>query len=290
MSHTLKKLPILGLVLSAALATTASHADTVNARCKLFPSGPNKASMVTPCTFSQRQGYIGVELLRGKRYDFSPLNKPGRYTDQNGDPVFRQPELGQHGIKFRMKAHTLYVYWIAAAKTLLTLPAANAPFAQQFSWGKIKFDVQSTNSTGPNMVIVTPSGLAIDNRPKEAQIQGQLVSAEVADINRDGSPELYLYIRSNENPPRMQLLAYSVNRGKSMSDIVLSAPSNKPEYSEGYRGWDQFSVVESSLVQRFPVFADQAADTEPSSVRQIRYRLFPGEANWQLVADKAEEF
>ncbi len=108
-------------------------------------------------------------------------------------------------------------------------------------------------------------------------------------INRNGFPELYLTIRTNDNPPRMQLLAYSVNCGKSMSDIYLVPLASKPEHAKGCRGWNQFAVVESSPIQRFPVFTEGAANNEPTSVRQIRYRLRPGEANWQLVADKVDE-
>jgi hypothetical protein len=88
----------------------------------------------------------------------------------------------------------------------------------------------------------------------------------------------------------MQLLAFSVNHGKSMSDIALPGLNGKPEYEKGYRGWDQFSVVESSLVRRFPVFTEMAADSEATSVRQIRYRLRPSEASWQLVEYKADEY
>jgi hypothetical protein len=272
------------------MAATASHADTVDARCELVPQGSKIAKQITSCTFSQRQGYISLQLPQGTRYDFSPQSRPGRYSDQNGELVVRQSGMGQRGMLFRMKAHMLYVYWTTAAKMLLTPPEATAPFAEQFSWGSIRFQVESANTPGSNKVVITPSGLAIDNRPVEAEILGQLVRGDVADTNRDGSPELYLYIRSNDTPPQMQLLAFSVNHGKSMSDIVLPGLNGKPEYARGYRGWDQFSVVESSLVRRFPVFTEMAADSQPTSVRQIRYRLRPSEASWQLVEYTVDEF
>ena len=220
----------------------------------------------------------------------------------------RHQGLGARGTIFRMKTQTLHVYWsaaglrpqspdaaqtarsAAAAKTLLTLPEASAPFAQNFRWGKIQFSVETANLPGHNKVRITPSGLSVNNQPLERQIAGQLLSGEVADINRDGSPELYLFVRSGDAVPRTQLLAFSVNRGKSLSDVHLAPLNGRPDLTRGYRGWDQFAVVESALVQRFPVFADQAADTEPSAVRQIRFRLSRGEASWQLLAGPAEEF
>jgi hypothetical protein len=81
-----------------------------------------------------------------------------------------------------------------------------------------------------------------------------------------------------------------VNQGKSLSTIHVAQLERRPDQLLGYRGWDQFAVVESSLVQRFPVFKSQAADSAPTSVRQIRYRLRQGEASWQLVADKVDDF
>ncbi len=308
-----KKLSLrCAVVVAVGLTAVSAQADTVNARCDIFARGSDKASLVTACTFSQRQGFIGVQLPQGTRYDFSPQDGPGRYTDQDGNPATRHKGLGTRGMIFRMKTQTLHVYWstaglkpsapdttqvarsAAAAKTLLTLPEASVPFALTYCWGKIQFKVESANlpghAPGHNTVRITPSGLTIDNQSLERQISGQLVRGEVADINRDGSPELYLYVRSSDALPRTQLLAFSVNRGKSMSDIYLAPLSARPDLTNGYRGWDQFAVVESALVQRFPVFADQAADSEPSAVRQIRYRLRQGEASWQLVADKADEF
>ena len=69
------------LSLAASLTAVSIHADTVNARCDIFPRGSDKASMVAACTFSQRQGFIGVQLAGGTRYDFAPQNGRGRYTD-----------------------------------------------------------------------------------------------------------------------------------------------------------------------------------------------------------------
>jgi hypothetical protein len=54
---------------------------------------------------------------------------------------------------------------------------------------------------------------------------------------------LYLTIRPNDNPAPIKLPVYSVNRGKSMSDIVLPALSSQPARTKGYRGWDQFAVA-----------------------------------------------
>ena len=77
-----------------------------------------------------------------------------------------------------------------------------------------------------------------------------------------------------------------------MSRTTMVPPlADEPKSSKGYLGHDEFAVVESTLVQRFPIY--QAGDTnaQPSGkMRQIQYRLAPGEAGWVLEADKIVEY
>lgn len=110
------------LCLGSAIATLASFsfsvavkADTVPAHCDLYAPGEDYASLSSICTFSQRQGYIGIQLQdNGALYNFSPIanSSPGNFTDQNGNPVYRQSGLGDAGQIFRLgDGSALYVYW-----------------------------------------------------------------------------------------------------------------------------------------------------------------------------------
>ena len=56
-------------------------------------------------------------------------------------------------------------------------------------------------------------------------------------------------------------------------------------------GHDDFAVVEGTLVRRFPVYKDGGSNAAPSGgVRQLQYKLKPGEANWQLKLDRVVEY
>lgn len=95
--------------------SVAAHADTVNARCDVYPAGQDRATSSGPCTFSQRQGVIGIQLKHGRRYDLVPVgNNPGNYRDQNGRAASRQSGLGDRGQIYRLSSETIYVYWDAA--------------------------------------------------------------------------------------------------------------------------------------------------------------------------------
>ncbi len=98
-------------IASAGIAMTAK-ADTVTARCDVYPKGEDRATSSGLCTFSQRQGVVGIQLKNGKRYDLIPVgNNPGNYRDQNGRAAYRQSGLGDKGQIFRLAAESIYVYW-----------------------------------------------------------------------------------------------------------------------------------------------------------------------------------
>lgn len=87
------------------------------------------------------------------------------------------------------------------------------------------------------------------------------------------------------------LVAYSVNRRKSLSEIHLPPVTQDKVASKGYMGHDEFAVVESVLVQRFPVYRDTDTNAKPTGgTRQLQYKLVPGEAGWILKVDRIIEY
>ncbi|MGQ9872269.1 SH3 domain-containing protein [Leptodesmis sp.] len=110
------KLPNALLAAIAAIASVGiaaiAKADTVTARCDVYPKGEDRATSSGLCTFSQRQGVVGIQLKNGKRYDLVPVgNNPGNYRDQNGRPAYRQSGLGDKGQIYRLATESIYVYW-----------------------------------------------------------------------------------------------------------------------------------------------------------------------------------
>jgi hypothetical protein len=160
------------------------------------------------------------------------------------------------------------------------------PFDQKENLQGITFQVFSPNPRSGNRITVTPSGLEEDNRPIEMDVTGIITRMEVADINVDGSPELYVY---GFDGTSQTVLAWSANKKKSLSQITL--PDLDPAQSKGYRGGDEFAVVEGVLGRRFPIYPEDTAETKPTGkIRQIQYRLHPGEAGWQMKPDQVVEF
>jgi hypothetical protein len=160
------------------------------------------------------------------------------------------------------------------------------PFEQKETLQGITFQVFSPNTRSGNRLAVTPTGLESDNAPVEMDIAGIITRMEVADINVDGSPELYVY---GFDGGSQTLMAWSSNKKKSLSSIML--PPMDAAQSEGYRGGDEFAVVEGILGRRFPVYPDDKPESKPTSkIRQIQYKLHQGEAGWLLRPEKVIEF
>jgi hypothetical protein len=165
------------------------------------------------------------------------------------------------------------------------------PFDQTLESRGIRFHVTTALVDGNPVLYITPQGLEIDNSKVTHPLTGSIVRAEVADLDRNGSPEIYIFVRSSGRGIAGELVAYSANRKKSLSEIYLPPVSDNPKIAEGYQGEDEFAVTENALVQRYPVYdgADAGA-RRTEKMRQVHYRLISGEAGWVLRVSEVTEY
>ncbi len=169
-------------------------------------------------------------------------------------------------------------------------PSADAQrsYDQTFSLQGITFHVLATNEGSINQLTIKPSGLKIDNSAIEQEIEGTVSGVEIADINVDGSPEIYVFVTSAGSGSYGSVVAYSSNHNRSLSPIYLEPLDNDKTNTIGYMGHDEFAIVENTLVRRFPVYNEGDANCCPKGgTRQLQYKLIMGEASWQLRLDKS---
>ncbi|MFN6486627.1 MULTISPECIES: hypothetical protein [unclassified Nostoc] len=106
----------VALAIASLSFPVSVKADTVNARCDVFPKGEDRATSSGPCTFSQRQGAVSIQLENGNSYDLIPSgNRPGNYRDRNGNAAYRQSGLGDRGQIYRLANESIFVYWDTSA-------------------------------------------------------------------------------------------------------------------------------------------------------------------------------
>lgn len=173
----------------------------------------------------------------------------------------------------------------------LSMPAFADGFDQTLAFQGVSFHVTCPNQGSINALRIEPQGLKKDNAVISKEIEGTVTGAEVADLNGDGSPEIYVYMTSAGSGSYGAVVAYSANRKKSLTEIYLPPLEDNPKASKGYMGHDEFAVVEGALVRRFPVYREQDTNGKPSGkMRQIQYHLKAGEAGWILSAYRVIEF
>lgn len=184
------------------------------------------------------------------------------------------------------------VLCLIPAKAIAATPKGTAPapasgFDQTLKLQGVTFRVRCANAGSLNRVRIETKGLKGANTPIEREMDGTVTLAEVADLNVDGSPEIYVYVTSAGSGSYGSLVAYSSNRKKSLSEIYLPPLADDPEASKGYMGHDEFRVVENSLVRRWPVYRDGDTNAKPTGgTRQVSYKLKAGEAGWVLRPGK----
>ncbi len=170
---------------------------------------------------------------------------------------------------------------------LASLPVSGASFDRIFDLQGIRFHVASTNDSSINTLRIVPAGLDIDNSAIVRKINGTVTGAEVADLNGDGSPEIYVYVTSAGSGSYGSLVAYSANRRKSLSEIYLPPLAEEEVAAMGYMGHDVFSVVDNYLVRCFPVYHEADTNSKPTGgTHQLQYQLTRGEAGWVLNLDR----
>ena len=77
------------LALAMAGWTHIAAADSMQASCEVRKDGEQKKGQSGPCTFSQRQGYIDLDLRNGNTFSLSPAGQANHFKDQKGNKVVR---------------------------------------------------------------------------------------------------------------------------------------------------------------------------------------------------------
>ena len=92
-------------------------------------------------------------------------------------------------------------------------------FYKTLTFQNISFEIITSGEGSLNQLSIQPKGLEIDNQKIDLEIDGQVVNAEIEDLNSDGFPEILIYTKSAGSGSYGNVIGYSVNNGKSISQI-----------------------------------------------------------------------
>jgi len=172
---------------------------------------------------------------------------------------------------------------------LMTFSLRAGTFAEKFEENGISYTITSPNSADGNTVTITLKGLKGSNAPITKPVEGLVTKAEIADLNGDGVPELFITTTSPGSGSYGKAYAWASNGKKSLTEIFITPPREKD--LSGYMGHDEFAVIESSFARRFPVYNPGDSNAHPTGGwRQFQYKLMPGEAGWVLRIKRVDSF
>lgn len=283
----------LPAIILSLVTGPVAHGDSLRSRCGYSDSAESTPEAYQACVFSQRQGYISISMAGTTRHEFAPdADIAGNFRDENGEQVYRIAGLGERGQTFQLPEGYLFVLW-DPPPSRLDCPAGDLSSTKgcRLGDGNVGFALQTTSGSSLNTLTLTPIGMELDNSTVEVELDGTAYLAELADLDSDGWPEVYLYVSSAGSGSYGSLVAYAVNKGKSATPVYLPPLDSDAEIIKGYQGHDEFRVVENRLVRRFPLYREGDSNSAPSGgTRQVQYRLVAGEAGWQLAVDRTVDY
>ena len=168
---------------------------------------------------------------------------------------------------------------------------APAAFQKTLALQGFTFEVSATGEGSLQQLTIKPEGLEISNDPIGMEIDGTVENAEIEDLNSDGFPELLVYTVSAGSGSYGRVIGYSVYGGKSLGPIYFPELPQTSEAAAGYMGHDEFRIVETSLVRRFPVYKEGDSNSNPTGgTRQIQYKMAAGENAPVFVIDTVTDY
>jgi hypothetical protein len=150
-----------------------------------------------------------------------------------------------------------------------------AKFDSTLKFGKTGYRVDCKNKNyDENQLTVRPIGFEGGAREVSFMIRGRVAKAEIDDLNSDGYPDLVVYIFNDSNAIFGTVFAFISEANKSISPLVLPDPMMDGKINEGYKGHDQFSLMQGYLMEKFPIYkAGDDKDKPTGGTRVLLYQL-----------------
>ena len=149
--------------------------------------------------------------------------------------------------------------------------------------GKAGYKVSCNNKMpDKNSVMLKPIGFEAGARDINFYVKGKIMRAEIEDFNNDGFPDIVIFATGGEvvtdyvNVVNVYAIASAEN--KSFTPIYFPDILDDPKLRIGYKGHDEFSLMEGTLLRKFPVYNVGDSTNNPTGGKRIvQYKCFPVE-------------
>lgn len=184
----------------------------------------------------------------------------------------------------RIQLSLITVLFLFCLPSLVNAQQPARKFDSTMKIGKVGYKVNCSNrNADKNTLNISPVGFDNSVRDFSFEIKGRVRRAEVDDVNRDNFPDLVLYVYNGDTLNKGTVICISSEGNSNVMPIVFPDITDDPKLRDGYKGNDEFLLMEGVLTRRFPLFTtDSSGVSQPTGkTRQVMYRVAPGEKNMQ---------
>ncbi|KGE87910.1 MAG: hypothetical protein ACE362_13770 [Phaeodactylibacter xiamenensis] len=162
-----------------------------------------------------------------------------------------------------------------AEMTRQSAPPATGPFEEKLTEGTVSFIVESPNSSS-NYFTLNTEGMSVRNEETKMEINGAVVRAQLADLNQDSYPEVYIFTRTDDGTK--EVYAFASYRNRSYGQIYMAEAENTAN-QRGREGVETFELTETALLRKFSTPQNGQRNGNP---QMITYALKKGETSYRL--------
>ncbi len=157
--------------------------------------------------------------------------------------------------------------------------------------GKAGYRISCLNrSPDRNVMNIRPIGFKSESREASIELRARVISAEIDDLNNDGFPDIIIFVEDAAG--KKSIFPICSQDNERIAPIFFPDILNDMEMSKGYRGKDEYKLVEGVLFRKFPIYPADTTIKEPTNkIRQLMYRVVPGERDsWKFKMFKQFDF
>jgi hypothetical protein len=170
----------------------------------------------------------------------------------------------------------LFIFFTALSLTVTTVSRGQfTRYDSTLKMGRAWYRVICNNkSVDQNELTVRPIGFEKDAREMRFYIKGRVQKAEIDDLNNNGFPDIVVYMFSGLHGEYGNVFAFISEENKSIIPVGLPDANMNGKISEGYKGHDDFSLMEGTLMQKFPIYKAGDSTSNPTGGhRMVQYSL-----------------
>jgi hypothetical protein len=159
----------------------------------------------------------------------------------------------------------------------------NVAFDEILKQGNVSFTISSPNVPERNTMVIFSEGLELRNDTFQLEVQGIVNDAQLADVNGDTFPEVYVFTQQKDNDQLGEVYVFTSYRNRSFGQAFFKEVPRANSLSTATNTTDRFKLEGGKLVREIGTATEGNAVQAESATTTITYELRPGEASFQLI-------